>query len=207
MHIHNQAFSLILTFIFLSSDVTNLHALMGLVHSCPAWGPMDICGFISLMLLPSSIVSSPLWVEYRSAAGHWSRHFLLLSKGIKVSLSRTESLHYYLINLAMYKWFFISWLKREAVKGDVFLVNRNRPVLLPDTKSMLSCHSDKYSASNTWKCSSLWKAVIFGGKCHIICYCWIKEQRKKALYKHMDCSVNYGKGILIVGYIRVFLCS
>lgn len=119
LHIHNQAFSLILTFSFLSSDVTNLHALMDLVHSCPAWGPMDVCVFISLTLLPSFIVSFPLWVEYRSAAGHWSRHFLLLSKGIKVSWSRTESLHYYLINLPRTSDFsFLDW--REKLSRVMF---------------------------------------------------------------------------------------
>lgn len=111
----HQTFLLILIFIFLSSDVTNLHALMDLMLFCPLWGPMDDCGFLSLMLPPSSFVSSFLWVEYRSAAGEWSRHLFSFFKCIKVSLSRTDIFHYYLINLPPTSDFsFLDWRERHC---------------------------------------------------------------------------------------------
>lgn len=180
---------------------------MDLVLSCLAWGPMSVCGFISLTLLPSSIVRSPVWVEYRSATGHWSRHFLLLSKGIKVSLSRTESLHYYLINLPRTSDFsFLDW--REKLSRVIFSLSVGTGQSCFQTQRACSpAILIRTQPPAPGSAHLLWKSVIPGGKCHILCFCWIKEQRKKSPHKCMNCSVNCGKDILIVGYVSTFLCS
>lgn len=138
---------------------------MDLVLSCPLWsraGDQMIEGSF-----PTRLLLRELSPGSRPAAAEWSRHCFSFCKYIRVSLSRIGILHY---QLATYRWFFISWLKREAVKGGVFLAKWKRPALLPDTKSMLFCHFAKDSVSSTLKRpSSVRVSDIWRKMSHIKC--------------------------------------